>query len=77
MVSDGIFLETSEGLRLMTEQPYEKEDVLQRALEDYPEVIAGVTTSTEGQVKLALVRREPPCPTRRAETRCGRWTTSS
>ena len=58
----GIFLETDEGLRPMSEQPYDEEAVLQEALEAYPEVIAGVSTAEGGPSRLALVRREMGVP---------------
>lgn len=58
----GIFLETPDGLRPMTEQPYDQEAVLQEALEKYPEMIAGITTSEDETGRLALVKREMGVP---------------
>jgi hypothetical protein len=49
-------------LVLLAEQPYEKEEVLQRALAEHPEVIAGPTTKSGGGGKLLLVRREMGVP---------------
>ena len=46
----------------MRPQAYETEDVLQRALAEHPEVIAGPTTAGEGEGKLLLVRREMGVP---------------
>lgn len=48
---------------LLTEQSYASEDILQQALEDFPEVIAGPTTSGEHVGQLLLLRREKGVPT--------------
>jgi hypothetical protein len=58
----GIFLEIGGELHLLEEQPYEREDVLQEALERHPQVIAGVTTTDGRRVELALVKREIGVP---------------
>jgi hypothetical protein len=60
----GIFLEIDGDLHLLEEQPYEREDILQAALERHPQVIAGVTTAEGRQVELALVKREIGIPSR-------------
>lgn len=62
MVSEGIFFESDGKLHLLNERPYEKEAILQEALERYPEVIAGITTTRGEGVSLALVRREAGIP---------------
>lgn len=61
-MSDGIFFETATGLELLAETPYEKEAVLQTALEKYPEVIAGISTTGDSQGQLALIKREIGVP---------------
>ena len=60
--ADGIFLTSGTDLVVLTQQPYVKEDVLQRALAEHPEVIAGPTTSGAGSGNLLLVRREMGVP---------------
>jgi hypothetical protein len=62
MDEQGIFIELDSQLHLLREAPYEQEDVLQEALENYPEVIAGVTTSAGQRVDLALIKREIGVP---------------
>lgn len=62
MDEQGIFLEVDGRLHLLEEAPYEREDVLQEALERHPQVIAGVTTSDGRRVELALVKREIGVP---------------
>lgn len=64
MDEQGIFLEIDGELHLLEEQPYEREDILQAALERHPQVIAGVTTAEGHQVELALVKREIGIPSR-------------
>jgi hypothetical protein len=61
-MSEGIFLESGGKLHLLNERPYEKESILQEALEKYPQVIAGITTTRGEGVPLALVRREAGIP---------------
>lgn len=58
MSNEAIFLETAGKLQILEEQPYAKESILQKALEDYPQVIAGMTTASGESVRLALVKRE-------------------
>ena len=62
MSVDGIFLTSGTDLAVLRPQAYEKEDVLQKALAEYPDVIAGPTTSGAGAGKLLLVRREMGVP---------------
>jgi hypothetical protein len=45
MDGDAIFLRVAEDLAVMAETPYEKESILQQALAEHPEVIAGPTTT--------------------------------
>jgi hypothetical protein len=60
-MNEGIFLEVSGNLVLLTEQAYESEAVLQEALSKHPNVIAGISTSgaTSG---LILVKWEMGIP---------------
>ncbi len=51
---DGIFVIRGGQLAVLHDSPYESEDVLQRALADFPEVLAGgATTDWECQLGLA------------------------
>ena len=58
MSDEAIFLEISGELQVLEEKPYASELILQQALEDHPQVIAGMTTASGESVKLALVKRE-------------------
>jgi hypothetical protein len=62
MTSDGIFLRSVDGLSMLTDQPYDSENILQEALAIYPEVIAGSTTGGQRDARLLLVRREMGVP---------------
>lgn len=62
MGGDGIFLNQGNSLVVLTEQPYATEDVLQQALAEYPEVIAGPSTAGSEGGKLLLVKREMGVP---------------
>ncbi|MEP9382470.1 hypothetical protein [Nocardioides sp. KR10-350] len=62
MSADGIFLKVGESLELLSQTPYDSEAVLQEALAGHPEVIAGPTTSGDGESRLLLVRREMGVP---------------
>ena len=62
VAGEGIFLTRDGELAVLTEQPYATEDVLQRALAEHPEVIAGPTTSDSKPGNLLLVRREMGVP---------------
>jgi hypothetical protein len=59
----GIFLIQGAELKVLVDQPYESEDVLQRALADLPAVLAGGATSGEHERRLLLIRREKGIPT--------------
>ena len=50
-------------LTVLRDSPYESENVLQTALADFPEVLAGGTTSDDGLQSLLLIRREKGIPT--------------
>ena len=56
-----IFLRTGDGLTPLQQQPFANEPILQKALADYPDLIAGVATTGEAG-RLLLVRREMPVP---------------
>lgn len=62
MDGDAIFLRAGEDLVVMSETPYEKEAVLQQALEEHPDVIAGPTTAGSDAGQLLLIRREMGVP---------------
>ena len=62
MNGDAIFLNVGADLVLLGETPYETEAVLQRALAEHPEVIAGPTTAGGDADRLLLVRREMGVP---------------
>jgi hypothetical protein len=49
-------------LTKVTQTPYEAEDHLQRALAEFPEVIAGERTEGAPEPKLLLIQREAPVP---------------
>ena len=59
---DGIFLATNSAFTVLQQQPYEREDILQRALAEHPEVLAGPTTAGTESGRLLLVRREMGVP---------------
>jgi len=58
----GIFLRVGDELALLEETPYDSEDVLQEALANYPEVLAGPTTEGDGDARLLLISREMGVP---------------
>lgn len=62
MSGDGIFLTSGHNLVVLGQQPYESEAVLQQALAEHPEVIAGPTTAGAEAGRLLLVRREMGVP---------------
>jgi len=66
--SDGIFLIQGANLTVLVETPYETEDVLQKALADFPAVLAGGATTGEGERRLLLIRREKGIPTAAARS---------
>src|SRR3712207_5102953 len=59
MSDDAIFLAVEGALTALRKADYDSEDVLQRLLEEFPELIAGVATAG-ASAKLLLVRREMP-----------------
>jgi hypothetical protein len=61
MHDQAIFVLSGDELTPLTETRYENEALLHQALEDYPDLIAGIATSGEGG-RLLLVRREMPVP---------------
>ncbi len=64
MSSDRVFHLRGERLSVLRPRHYESEDLLQRLLADYPDVLAGPTTLTDEHSALVLVRREMPVPSR-------------
>ena len=57
--SDKIFVIQSDGgFGEVARCPYDSEEILQRLLEDYPELLAGETFNPEGKVKFLLISRE-------------------
>src|SRR4051812_36734574 len=62
MENDGIFLIKGGDLIVLRQTPYQSEDLLQKALADFPAVLAGGTTATGGTNDLLLVRREMGIP---------------
>jgi hypothetical protein len=63
MGSDGIFMITGSSLSVLRGAAYETEAVLQQALADFPEVLAGSATTGDQQARLLLIRREQGVPT--------------
>ena len=64
MTKEKIFFQTagSKALAELTRTPYPDEAVLQKALADAPEVIAGFTTTEDEPTRLLLIKREMPLP---------------
>jgi hypothetical protein len=62
MDGNAIFLRAGDDLVVMAETPYEKEAILQQALAEHPDVIAGPTTAGGDAAQLMLVRREVGVP---------------
>ncbi|MEU4192543.1 hypothetical protein AB0E69_11620 [Kribbella sp. NPDC026611] len=62
MSTNGIFLRVGNKFELLEETPYDSENVLQAALAEYPEVLAGPTTEADGEARLLLVSREMGVP---------------
>lgn len=57
--SDKIFvIKPDGGFGEVARCPYDSEEILQRLLEDYPELLAGETFNPEGKVKFLLISRE-------------------
>ncbi len=59
--ADAIFLHDGQTLTAMQETEYATEEILQKVLADYPNLIAGVATAGDNG-RLLLVRREMPVP---------------
>ena len=71
-MAEGIFVIHSDGqLRELTEQPYDSEDLLQRLLADYPDLLAGKQMDPESPRRWLLVAREAPVPD--TSDSPGRW----
>ncbi|MHB8245518.1 MAG: hypothetical protein ACYDGN_09220 [Acidimicrobiales bacterium] len=62
MAGDSVFLLDGSGLEVLQRRPYDNEAVLQKALAEFPAVIAGPTTTAQGEVGLLLVCREMGVP---------------
>src|SRR5436853_5863820 len=58
MTASGIFRSSNGALKVLTQQPYESEALLQQALAKYPAVLAGGTTAGEEPRPLMLIKRE-------------------
>ena len=72
VVGAGVFLVDDAGRIVeMREEPYESEDVLQRLLASYPQLLAGDELPGQGLKRWVLVRREAPVPGE--EGGSGRW----
>lgn len=64
MADEGIFLAAKDKLILLRPKAYASEDVLQEALANFPQVIAGRSTDEDGEPSpLVLVAREIGIPT--------------
>lgn len=61
-MSDSVFLIGEDGLRPMTQSPYESEDVFQQLIERYPEVLAGGQIDPASPRRWLLLRREAGIP---------------
>ncbi|MGY1665900.1 hypothetical protein [Geodermatophilus sp. SYSU D00696] len=62
MPTDGIFLRSDDGLTVLKQSSYDSEAILQTALADHPEVLAGPTTAGDEDGRLLLIRREMGVP---------------
>jgi len=72
MNEDSIFVLDDGGqLRPMAEKPYENEDVFQKLLEDWPELLAGSQMNRAAPRRWILVSREAAVPD--SEESAGRW----
>ena len=58
LMGEVIFLRSGNNLTVMRETPYQTEAVLQDALTQFPEVIAGVSTAGDSAVGLLLIKEE-------------------
>jgi hypothetical protein len=63
MMANNIYLIQQDGkLRAMTEQPYSNEELLQKLLEDYPELLGGDQVDATAPRRLLLISREYGVP---------------
>jgi hypothetical protein len=62
MSSNAIFLKVENTLAVLRETPYDSKAVLQTALAEYPEVLAGPTTEGDGTGRLLFLTQEMPVP---------------
>ena len=62
-MANNIYLIQEDGkLRAMTEQPYSNEELLQKLLEDYPELLGGDQVDATAPRRLLLISREYGVP---------------
>jgi hypothetical protein len=61
-MDDAVFLLRGSAMTALRHAPYDSEALLQKALADFPEVIAGPTTVGDSPVGLLLVRQEMGVP---------------
>jgi hypothetical protein len=62
-MANNIYLIQQGGkLQAMSEQPYNNEDILQKLLEDYPELLGGDQVDSEAPRRLLLISREYGVP---------------
>lgn len=62
MSGHSIFFKSGDKLEVLEQTAYDSEAVLQEALANHPEVIAGPTTGGDGEARLLLVTREMGVP---------------
>ncbi|MCW2903274.1 MAG: hypothetical protein JWO67_5539 [Streptosporangiaceae bacterium] len=62
MSAEGIFLRSGDGLTVLKQTGYDSEAILQTALAQYPEFLAGPTTTGDDEARLLLIRREMQVP---------------
>ena len=68
----GIFvLQENGGLVAMSQEPYDAEEVLQKLIEDYPDLLAGDQMNSDAPRRWLLVKREMDVPD--AQNGSGRW----
>lgn len=61
-MSHSIYLESGENLIELNEEPYDSEELLQRLLVRYPDLLAGSQVDAESPRKWLFVAREPGIP---------------
>jgi hypothetical protein len=62
MANNIYLIQQSGKLQAMSEQPYNNEDILQKLLEDYPELLGGDQVDSEAPRRLLLISREYGVP---------------